>query len=115
MLIFEPILTVLHVVAVLDFWEFYGPDQIRQYMYKMTQEAGSFLTKEWGTELLANPTFFNTMVMVRLPEGLISKDDPKVKMVDGEPNYDFSHGMHIGSILHSRYKIEVRTIYVAIT
>lgn len=27
-------------LAVLDFWEFYGPDEMRAYMYDTAKEAG---------------------------------------------------------------------------
>ena len=63
--------------------------------------------KEWGTELLADSSFFHTMVLVRLPEGLIPSDGPQVEMVDGSPVYHFGHGSYIGGILHKEYKVEV--------
>ncbi len=64
--------------------------------------------KEWGTDLLADPSFFRSMVVVRLPEGLIPQDGPEVKMVGGCPEYNFSHASYIGNILHHQYKVEVR-------
>lgn len=63
--------------------------------------------KEWDTELLADPSFFRTMVTVRLPDGLIPADGPQPNIVDGKPEYDFSHGGYIGGILRREYKIEV--------
>lgn len=69
--------------------------------------VGELLIREWGTELLADPSFFRTMVLVRLPEGLIPADGPQVKMVDGKPDYNFGHGAFIGNILHHNYKVEV--------
>ncbi len=69
--------------------------------------TGELLVKEWGTELLADSSFFRAMTMVRLPDGLIPPDGPSVEMIDGEPNYNFAHGSFIGNILHHDYKVEV--------
>ena len=69
--------------------------------------SGDLLVKEWGTELLADPSFFRTMVTVRLPEGLIPPDGPEVKTVNGQPEYNYGHGSYIGNILHHQYKVEV--------
>ena len=69
---------------------------------------GELLVKEWGTELLADSSFFHTMVLVRLPEGLIPSDGPEVEMMNGSPVYNYRHCSCIGIILHENYKVEVR-------
>ena len=70
-----------------------------------SQLAGAMLVKEWGTGLLADPSYFKNMMMVRLPEGLIPAD--RVEVVDGKPRYDNSHCYYIGDLLYHKYKVEV--------
>ena len=72
--------------SVLDFWEFYGAEKIRDYLYKTAKDAGKrvtsygrrkwfemllgeLLVRSWGTQLLADSSFFGAMVVVALPEG----------------------------------------------
>ncbi len=70
--------------------------------------SGELLVKEWRTDLLADPSFFRSMVVVRLPEGLIPHDGPEVKMVDGRPDYNYIHCSCIRNMLIHDYKVEVR-------
>jgi len=76
--------------------------------------AGQHLVKEWDTALFAHPSFFATMVTVRLPEGLIPVGGPEIKMVDNEFVYDSSHGSYIGKILRQDYQVEVYIIIAII-
>ena len=70
--------------------------------------TGELLVKEWGTELLADPSFFGTMVVVRVPDGLLpAKGGPELTVVDGRPVYNYSHGAFLGNILHHKYRVEV--------
>ncbi len=70
--------------------------------------------REWGTDLLADISLFNTMSLVRLPDGLIGKGSPEVlnTAADGSPLYDYAHAGHLGNILHHDYKIEVCNKFV---
>lgn len=66
--------------------------------------------KEWGTDLIADPSFFHTMALVRLPDDLIGPGGPEVleKGIDGQPHYDCTHAAYLGNKLHCDYKIEVQ-------
>ena len=69
---------------------------------------GQLLVKEWGTDLLADPSFFCSMALVRLPDNLIGPDGPEVeKGSHGQPHYDYKHAGYIGNKLQEDYKIEV--------
>ena len=63
--------------------------------------------KEWGTDLLADPSYFKAMVTVRLPEGLVPPDRPGT--ASSPPEYTFSHASYIENILHHEYKVEVKS------
>lgn len=78
----------------------------------MTFISGELLVKEWGTELLADASFFHTMTTVRLPDGLIGSDGPPLESENDLPEYNFSHGSYIGGTLHNDYKVEVITVSI---
>jgi len=68
--------------------------------------------REWDTDLLADPSLFDTMSLVRLPDGLVGEGAPAVlnRGEDGKPLYDYYHAGYIGDKLHHDYKIEVLNI-----
>lgn len=113
---------------VLDFWEFYGTDNIRKYLYKTARDAGEcvcvymcmfeyliniwlitfwiagqLLKEAWGTSLPADPSMFGSMVLVELPDGLLPPDSG----VRVEPPFDDKSADMLQDILHHDYKIEV--------
>jgi selenocysteine lyase/cysteine desulfurase len=91
--------TYTSLLTVLDFWEFYGPKSIMEYMYTTAKQGAQCLVKAWGTDLLSDIGHFGTMVLVRLPDGLLglSVDMPRTSN-DVE---------RVQDTLHNKCKIEV--------
>lgn len=88
--------------TVMDFWEFYGVDTIRTYIYGIAKAAGQLLVDAWGTNLLADPALFGSMVTVALPEGLPVRDTP-----DSTAPYTYTEAVVLQNLLIHNAKIEV--------
>ena len=75
---------------------------------------GELLVREWGTDLLADPSFFRAMALVRVPDGLVGPDGPEVteRGEDGQPHYDYTHANYIVGKLQSHYKVEVHNVNI---
>lgn len=84
-------LIALH--TALDFWEFYGPDTIREYSHGLSKKAAAMLASRWNTLLIADASFFRSMSVVWLP---IEKKDATVTDADKVQDW-----------LHWQKKIEV--------
>ena len=53
--------------TAIDFWEFYGPECIREYIHGLNREAATMLTTAWQTQRIADQMFFKSMTVIRLP------------------------------------------------
>ena len=71
------------------------------------------MTKSWGTDLLADPSMFGFMVVVRLPDGMLPTDTSS--SVHKEPAcLDDSSAGKLQDILHYDFRIEVLCMQISI-
>ena len=61
--------------SAIDFWEFYGPECIREYIHGLNAKAATMLTTAWKTERLADPMFFKSMTPIRVPIENVEPDE----------------------------------------
>ena len=70
----------------------------------MSIHVGSLLSKTWNTGLLADPSMFGFMVLVRLPDDVLpvekAKESEKSLLTD-------QHAEKLQDILHCDFKVEV--------
>lgn len=55
------------ITAALDFRRMVGEDRLVQYVHNLAVQAGHYLAKTWGTEVLAEDSMVGPMTNVRLP------------------------------------------------
>lgn len=71
------------------------------------------MTKSWGTDLLADPTMFGFLVLVKLPDGMFPTDKPNTSTaVDKKPFFDVSSAEKLQDTLHYDFRIEVYCTYI---
>ncbi|KAI6654102.1 L-cysteine desulfhydrase 1 isoform X2 [Oopsacas minuta] len=71
--------------TAIDFWEYYGADNIREYIHGLNRKAATMLVNTWGTQRIAAPELFRSMSVVIAPLHKICTSD------DGEKLQDWLH------------------------
>ena len=62
--------------SAIEFWEFYGCENIREYIHGLNRKAATMLTKAWGTSCISEQSFFRSMTMVKLPiQGNLTEEE----------------------------------------
>ncbi|XP_072018992.1 uncharacterized protein [Amphiura filiformis] len=87
----------LSLHTVLDFWQSVGVQRIRDYVYKLREQAAEYLVRRWNTGLIAPKDMFGSMAAVRLPS----------IFVDGKQTVSYSDAEVIQNNLYQRFNIEV--------
>ena len=67
---------------------------------------GSLLSKSWNTDLLADPSMFGCMVLVRVPDDVLPMPSEKGNMSE-KPSLTDKHAEKLQDTLHYHFKVEV--------
>jgi selenocysteine lyase/cysteine desulfurase len=86
------------LLALLEFWNHYGPERIRDYIHTTVMTGAEILTKQWKTGLLAEKSLFGPMFAVKLP---------KLAMFADKDLIDSSNCVVLQNILFHEHNIEV--------
>jgi selenocysteine lyase/cysteine desulfurase len=86
----------LSIPTVLEFWNHYGPERIRDYIHTTVMTGAEIITKELGTSFLADKSLFGPMAAVELPLPPMYADADIV-----------TAAIELKKLLYNRYTIEV--------
>jgi selenocysteine lyase/cysteine desulfurase len=86
----------LGLLALLKFWNHYGPERIRDYIHTTVMTGAEIITKELGTSFLADKSLFGPMAAVELPLPPMYADADIV-----------TAAIELKKLLYNRYTIEV--------